>query len=76
MGGDGPLQMAWSELSFIEKEQERYAELKARTERELEDCKQHGAALENVMQYTAVHKPQLSWSGCTEAQNLTALLSH
>lgn len=71
-GGDGPLQIAWSELSFIEKEQERYAELRASTERELENCKQRGAALENVIQYTSIHKPQLSWSGCTEAQHLTA----
>lgn len=56
-GGDGPLQMAWFELSFIEKEQERYAELRASTERELEDCRQRGAALENVMQNITVHKP-------------------
>ncbi|KDR22574.1 hypothetical protein L798_12702, partial [Zootermopsis nevadensis] len=48
-GGDGPLQIAWSELSFIEKEQERYAELRASTERELENCKQRGAALENEL---------------------------
>ncbi|XP_021913192.1 kinesin-like protein KIF19 isoform X2 [Zootermopsis nevadensis] len=47
--GDGPLQIAWSELSFIEKEQERYAELRASTERELENCKQRGAALENEL---------------------------
>lgn len=54
--GDGPLQMAWSELSFIEKEQEQYAELRASTERELEHCRQRGAALENVMQFdTTIH---------------------
>lgn len=51
MEDDGPLQMAWSELSFIEKEQEQYAELRASTEHELEDCRQRGAALENVMQF-------------------------
>lgn len=56
MEDDGPLQMAWSELSFIEKEQEQYAELRASTERELEDCRQRGAALENVMQFaTTIH---------------------
>ncbi|PSN54129.1 hypothetical protein C0J52_09468 [Blattella germanica] len=46
---DAPLQMAWSELSFIEKEQERYAELRASTERELEGCRQRGVALENEL---------------------------
>ena len=46
--GDGTLQMAWSELALIEKEQEHYAELRATTEQELESCKQQGAALENV----------------------------
>jgi kinesin family protein 18/19 len=51
MEGDGPLQMAWSELSFIEKEQEQYAELRASTEHELEDCRQRGAALENVIHF-------------------------
>ncbi|XP_023715560.1 kinesin-like protein KIF19 isoform X3 [Cryptotermes secundus] len=49
MEDDGPLQMAWSELSFIEKEQEQYAELRASTEHELEDCRQRGAALENEL---------------------------
>jgi hypothetical protein len=52
--GDGPLQMAWSELSFIEKEQEQYAELRASAERELEDCRQRGAALENVIQFATL----------------------
>jgi hypothetical protein len=46
--GDGALQMAWSELSLIEKEQEQYTELRASTEQELESCRQQGAALENV----------------------------
>jgi hypothetical protein len=46
--GDGALQMAWSELALIEREQEHYAELRATTEQELESCKQQGAALENV----------------------------
>ena len=42
--GDDP----WSELALIEKEQDRFAELRANTERELESCRQRGAALENV----------------------------
>jgi hypothetical protein len=50
MESDGPLQMAWSELFSIEKEQERYIELRASTERELEECRQRSAALEEVMQ--------------------------
>ncbi|GFG34639.1 hypothetical protein Cfor_03711 [Coptotermes formosanus] len=47
--GDGALQMAWSELALIEREQEHYAELRATTEQELESCKQQGAALENEL---------------------------
>jgi hypothetical protein len=46
--GDGALQIAWSELALIEKEQEHYTELRAGTEQELETCRQKGAALENV----------------------------
>ena len=46
--GDAALQMAWSELAVIEKEQEHYAELRASIEQELESCRQQGAALENV----------------------------
>jgi hypothetical protein len=46
--GDGALQIAWSELALIEKEQEHYTELRASTEQELETCRQQGAALENV----------------------------
>jgi hypothetical protein len=54
MEGDGPLQMAWSELSFIEKEQEQYAELRASTEHELEGCRQRSAALENVIHFVTI----------------------
>lgn len=46
--------MAWSELSFIEKEQEQYAELRANTEHELEDCRQRGAELENVICFATI----------------------
>ena len=46
--GDAALQMAWSELAVIEKEQEHYTELRASIEQELESCRQQGAALENV----------------------------
>lgn len=46
--GDAALQMAWSELAVVEKEQEHYTELRASTEQELESCRQQGAALENV----------------------------
>ncbi|XP_069695410.1 kinesin-like protein KIF19 isoform X2 [Periplaneta americana] len=49
MEGDGSLQMAWSQLTFIEKEQERYADLRASTERELESCRQRSVALEDEL---------------------------
>jgi hypothetical protein len=42
------LQRAWIELAAIEREQEKHAELRESIERELEDCRQRGAALEEV----------------------------
>lgn len=43
------VQQAWVELAEINKEQERYAELRAIAERELESCRQRSASLEDVI---------------------------
>ncbi|XP_043282981.1 kinesin-like protein KIF19 [Venturia canescens] len=43
------VQQAWTELAEINKEQERYAELRAITERELEGCRQRSASLEDEL---------------------------
>lgn len=45
---DTTVEMAWNEIAYIEKEQEKYAELRTSTERELENCKKKAAALERV----------------------------
>lgn len=42
------LRAAWAELASIERERERYAELRRATEIELEECRKRGAALEDV----------------------------
>ncbi|XP_063995709.1 kinesin-like protein KIF19 isoform X1 [Diachasmimorpha longicaudata] len=46
---DVTVQQAWNELSEISKEQERYSELRALTERELETCRQRSANLEDEL---------------------------
>ncbi|KAG8042166.1 hypothetical protein G9C98_000157 [Cotesia typhae] len=46
---DITVQQAWTELSEINKEQERYIEIRAITERELENCRQRSASLENEL---------------------------
>lgn len=40
--------MAWDELVFIQKEQERYAGIKLDLEQDLGECKKQGARLEDV----------------------------
>lgn len=45
---DVTVQQAWSELTEITKEQERYAEMRAAAEKELEACRKRSAALEDV----------------------------
>lgn len=39
---------AWSELSYIEREQERYVALRSATLKELDACRQTAVVLENV----------------------------
>ncbi|CAG5101189.1 Similar to Kif19: Kinesin-like protein KIF19 (Mus musculus) [Cotesia congregata] len=46
---DITVQQAWTELSEINKEQERYIEIRAITERELENCRQRSASLEDEL---------------------------
>lgn len=45
---DVAVQQAWTELTEIAKEQERYAEMRAAAEKELEACKKRSATLEDV----------------------------
>ncbi|RLU18920.1 hypothetical protein DMN91_009278 [Ooceraea biroi] len=46
---DMAVQQAWTELTEISGEQERYAEMRATTERELEACRKRSAALEDEL---------------------------
>lgn len=42
------LRNAWNELGAIERETKRYRDIRATTEKELEDCRRRGVALEDV----------------------------
>lgn len=42
------LRNAWNELGAIERETKRYRDIRASTEKELEDCRGRGVALEDV----------------------------
>lgn len=46
--GNNALKTAFSELQGIEKETRRYKEIREQTERELEETRQRGIALEDV----------------------------
>ncbi|XP_044009041.1 kinesin-like protein KIF19 isoform X1 [Aphidius gifuensis] len=46
---DLTVQSAWNELNEINKEQERYSEMRSLTERELENCRQKSTALEDEL---------------------------
>lgn len=48
MEDDMAVQQAWTELTEITGEQERYAEMRAITEKELEACRNRSATLEDV----------------------------
>lgn len=45
---DVAVQQAWTELTEITREQERYAEMRAAAEKELETCRKRSAMLEDV----------------------------
>ena len=47
-GGETAVQQAWGELADIEREQERWSELRTHIEQKLEVCRQRGVALEDV----------------------------
>lgn len=42
------LRNAWNELGAIERETKRYRDIRANTEKELEECRKRGVALEDV----------------------------
>lgn len=46
--GELAVQQAWSELADIEREQERWSELRTHIEQKLEACRQRGVSLEDV----------------------------
>lgn len=50
--GNNALKTAYSELQGIEKETRRYKEIREQTERELEETRQRGIALEDVSHVT------------------------
>ncbi|CAH1115978.1 unnamed protein product [Phaedon cochleariae] len=47
--GETAVQQAWAEIADIEREQERWSELRTRIEHKLEDCRQRGVALEDQL---------------------------
>lgn len=53
--GEIAVQHAWAELADIEKEQERWSELRGQIEDKLEMCRQRGVALEDVSFFTFLH---------------------
>lgn len=46
--GETAVQQAWGELADIEREQERWSQLRGHIEEKLEICRQRGVALEDV----------------------------
>lgn len=46
--GENAVQQAWTELADIEREQERWSQLRTHIEEKLEICRQRGVALEDV----------------------------
>lgn len=48
LDGDLSVQHAWSELADIEREQERWAELRSHVNEKLEICRKRGVELEDV----------------------------
>lgn len=50
------MHQAWSELSYIEKEQERYMGLRSDTLKELDQCRQRAVTLENVSSSIIIDK--------------------
>lgn len=46
--GEASVQRAWAELADIEREQERWAELRHHLEEKLETCRRKGVELEDV----------------------------
>lgn len=46
--GELAIQQAWTELADIEREQERWSELRTHIEQKLEMCRQRGVTLEDV----------------------------
>lgn len=42
------LRNAWSELAAIERETKRFRDIRDKTERDLEECRKRGVALEDV----------------------------
>lgn len=47
--GETAVQQAWGELADIEREQERWSQLRTHIEQKLEICRQRGVALEDVI---------------------------
>lgn len=54
------MHQAWSDLSYIEHEQERYVALRSKTVSELDAVRQQAVALENVI-LTRITKAQGQW---------------
>ncbi|XP_049799926.1 kinesin-like protein KIF19 [Schistocerca nitens] len=48
-GAGGVLQQAWAELAELQRQQEHYRELRAETQRQLDQVRQHGEQLENEL---------------------------
>lgn len=66
--GELAVQQAWGELAEIEREQEKWSELRTNIEEKLEACRQRGVTLEDVR----ILKGHSSWWYCTNIQLLVA----
>lgn len=52
------MHQAWSDLSYIEHEQERYVALRSKTVSELDTVRQQAVALENVTKTSQVQRKE------------------
>lgn len=54
--GELAIQQAWTELADIEREQERWSELRTHIEQKLEMCRQRGVTLEDVCEIVGLRR--------------------
>lgn len=73
--GETAIQQAWAELADIEREQDRWSELRTHIEQKLEVCRQRGVALEDVSNFPQHQVLVLNLLDLFPFQKLPSLLS-